>query len=48
MEEELHQLMLERRQMIEEALERAEGGTATEADWILIYFECGLTRRKAC
>jgi hypothetical protein len=46
MDEDIHQLMLERRQMLEEALERAESGNATEGDWVLIYYECGLTRRK--
>lgn len=45
-EGEMHQLMLERQQRLEEALERAEKGTATEEDWYVIYFECGLRRNK--
>ena len=37
--------MLERMQMLEEALERAEAGVATEDDWNIIRFECGMPRR---
>ena len=44
-EEEYNQAMLERQQMLEEALERAETGVATEDDWNTIRFECGVTRR---
>ncbi len=44
-EEEYNQVMLERQQMLEEALERAETGVATEDDWNTIRFECGVTRR---
>mgnify|MGYP003339431092 CR=1 FL=1 len=33
---EYHQLMLERMQQLEEALERAEAGTATADDWNII------------
>ncbi len=44
-EEEYNQAMLERQQMLEEALERAETGVATEDDWNTIRFECGATRR---
>ena len=44
-EEEYNQAMLERQQMLEEALERAETGVATEDDWNTIYFECRATRR---
>lgn len=43
---EFHQAMLERQQMVEEALRRAETGQATEDDWKVIYYECGLQRRK--
>jgi hypothetical protein len=44
-EYEMHQLMLERQQMLEEALERAETGVATEDDWNIIRHECGLSKR---
>jgi hypothetical protein len=44
-EEEYNQAMLEKQQMLEEALERAETGVATEDDWDTIRFECGVTRR---
>ena len=45
MHNEMHQLMLERMQMLEEALERAEAGTATGDDWNIIRSECGLPKR---
>jgi hypothetical protein len=41
-----HQLYLEREQMLEEALLRAERNEADEDDWKVIYFECGKTRRS--
>ena len=44
-EGEAHQAMLERMQMLEEALERAEAGVASEDDWDIIRFECGMPRR---
>jgi hypothetical protein len=44
-EAEMHQLMLERQQMLEEALERAETGVATQEDWVIIRYECGLPKR---
>lgn len=44
-EEAYHQLMLERQQMLEEALARAEDGTATHDDWAIIRFECGVSKR---
>jgi hypothetical protein len=44
-ESEFHQAMLERQQMLEEALERAEAGVATEADWNTIRFECGVYKK---
>ena len=44
-ESEMHQLMLERQQMLEEALERAETGVATEDDWNIIRYECGMPKR---
>lgn len=39
---ELEELYCERVKMLEEALERAEKGIATEEDWRLIRNECGL------
>jgi len=39
---ELHQLMLERMQMLEEALCRAVAGVATTDDWETICIECGV------
>ena len=42
---EMQQLMLERMQMLEEALQRAEAGVATEDDWNIIRSECGLSKR---
>lgn len=44
-EDEYNQAMLERQQMLEEALERAETGVATEDDWNIIRFECGVSKR---
>ena len=44
-EAEYHQAMLERMQQLEEALERAEAGQASDEDWNVIYFECGIKRR---
>ena len=44
-EEEYNQAMLERQQMLEEALIRAELGVATAEDWNIIRFECGVTSR---
>ena len=38
--------MLEREQQLREALERAEAGTASELDWHIIYFECGIKRKE--
>ena len=42
---EMHELMLERMQMLEEALERAEAGTASGDDWNIIRSECGVSKR---
>ena len=44
-EGEMHQLMLERMQMLEEALERAEAGVASLEDWKTIRSECGLPKK---
>lgn len=45
MHDEMHELMLERMQMLEEALERAEAGTASGDDWNIIRSECGVSKR---
>jgi len=45
-EYEMHQLMLERQQRLEEALERAETGIATHEDWDIIRYECGLPKKR--
>ena len=37
--------MLERMQMLEEALRRGVAGIATESDWLLIFAECGMPNR---
>lgn len=41
--DDMGQLMLERQQQLEEALQRAESGQAQKSDWDIIKFECGLT-----
>ena len=43
-ESEFHQLMLERMQMLEEALRRAVAGVATQGDWETICGECGVPK----
>jgi hypothetical protein len=43
-ETEFHQLMLERMQMLEEALRRAISGVATQDDWETICTECGVPK----
>jgi len=43
-EAEFHQLMLERMQMLEEALRRAIAGIATQDDWGMICTECGMPK----
>lgn len=45
-EGEAHQAMLERMQMLEEALIRAEAGVASQDDWETIRFECGMPRKS--
>lgn len=45
-EAEHNQAMLERMQILEEALNRAETGVATEDDWSVIRFECGMPKRQ--
>ena len=46
-QEAFHQMMLERMRDLEEALERAENGTAKPEDWTLIRYECGLGAKNA-
>lgn len=46
MQEWYYQLELEREQTLQEALQRAESNEATEQDWKVIYFECGMKRRN--
>jgi hypothetical protein len=43
---EFAQLMLERQQMTEEALDRAKNGQASEDDWQFIRYELGLGRNE--
>lgn len=38
----MHELMMERMQILEEALTRAESGVASKADWETIRYECGM------
>ena len=42
----VHELMLERMQRCEEAIARAKAGVATEEDWEVIRYECGLGKEK--
>ena len=44
-EAEHHQLELERMQQLDEAIDRANCGLATENDWNIIRFECGIVIR---
>jgi hypothetical protein len=44
MDSEYKQAMFERMQMLEDALERAEAGVATGADWDIIRYECGVPK----
>ena len=44
-DQEMHQLMLERMQRLEEAIEKAEAGRATGEDWDIIRYECGLPKK---
>jgi hypothetical protein len=45
-EDEWHQLMLERQERLEEALERAEAGEAQPEDWTVIRYECGVPKKQ--
>jgi hypothetical protein len=44
--QEWNQAMLERQQMLEGALLRAQDNRATDNDWDLIWWECGLYERR--
>jgi hypothetical protein len=41
-----HQLMLERMQILQEALQRAEAHKETSKDWDIIYSECSMERKN--
>ena len=45
MQSEYEQAMLERMQMLEDALRRAEAGVAAGADWDIIRYECGVPKK---
>ncbi len=40
---EYQQMMEERQQILEAAFDRAYAGFATEADWAVLRYECGLS-----
>lgn len=42
---EYHQMMEERQHILEAAFERVYTGFATEADWAVLRYECGLSAR---
>ncbi len=44
MEELYHQSELERQEMLVDALRKARAGTATEDDWTIICYECGIKK----
>ena len=44
-ESEYHQANLERQQRLEEALRRAINYCASDDDWAVIYYECGVSAR---
>lgn len=46
-EGEYHQMQLERQEMLEQALCRAINHSATEDDWAIIRYECGLPAQKS-
>jgi hypothetical protein len=46
MDNEANEAMLERMQMLEEALDRAEAGVAKAGDWAIIRYECGMPKRN--
>jgi hypothetical protein len=46
-EEEYHQAMLEREYRIEQAVFNAEMGVATDEDFDVIRFECGISKKQS-
>jgi hypothetical protein len=44
-DQQLHQLMLERQERLEDAYDKARLGIASEDDWDVIRYECGLPKR---
>lgn len=46
MKSELQQLMLERMQMLEDALKKAFAGIANQTDWEMICTECGVPKKS--
>jgi len=44
-EDQINQMMLERHERLVEAIEKAEAGRASEADWAIIRHECGVYRK---
>lgn len=46
-EGEYHQMQLERQEMLEQALRRVINHSATEDDWAIIRYECGLPAQKS-
>ncbi len=45
-EAEYNQMQLERQEALEQALRRAINHSATEDDWAIIRYECGLPAQK--
>ena len=45
-QEEYHQAMLERQQIIEQAIFNAERGIASDEDFDIIRFECGVKKQS--
>ncbi len=45
MDDDYKQMMEERQQILEAAFDRAYTGFATEADWAVLRYECGLSAR---
>jgi len=43
---EYNQMQLERQELLEEALRRAINHSATDDDWAVIRYECGLPAQK--
>jgi hypothetical protein len=46
MDDDYKQMMEERQQILEQAFDRAYTGFATEADWAVLRYECGLSALK--